>query len=131
MPQEDLKLPPSGKLRQNIDLSFQCFPLFFLEKTEQSWCGEEAWREGCKLRRRRRPRHLTAVQIYEVLPKIARGCGSLEARSRIRHQRVAGSKPDSTEDPPCMVPAARQIIRSGQTFSRLCGADVWRGGCQA
>ncbi|GBN36750.1 hypothetical protein AVEN_29507-1 [Araneus ventricosus] len=39
-------------------------------------------------------------------------------------------RPDSTEDPPCMGPAARQIIRSGQTSSRWCGVEAWRRGCQ-
>ncbi|GBM16469.1 hypothetical protein AVEN_94954-1 [Araneus ventricosus] len=41
-----------------------------------------------------------------------------------------GSRPDSTEDPPCMGPIARQIIRSGQTPSRWCGVEAWRGGRQ-
>ncbi|GBM37459.1 hypothetical protein AVEN_263137-1 [Araneus ventricosus] len=52
----------------------------------------------------------------------------LVVRSRLWSQRVPGSKPDSTEDPPCMGPAARQIIRSGQTPSRWCGVEAWRGG---
>ncbi|GBM48342.1 hypothetical protein AVEN_37800-1 [Araneus ventricosus] len=58
------------------------------------------------------------------------GRGGLVVRSRPRGRRVAGPKPDSTEDPPCMGPVARQIIRSGQTSSRWCGWLVWRGGCQ-
>ncbi|GBN82899.1 hypothetical protein AVEN_95559-1 [Araneus ventricosus] len=33
-----------------------------------------------------------------------------------------GSKPDSTEDPPCSGPGAREIMRRGQTSSRWCGA---------
>ncbi|GBN73996.1 hypothetical protein AVEN_193517-1, partial [Araneus ventricosus] len=44
------------------------------------------------------------------------------------NRMVAGSKPDSAEDPPCMGPAARKIIRSGRMPSRLCSAEVWRGG---
>ncbi|GBO45457.1 hypothetical protein AVEN_161492-1 [Araneus ventricosus] len=36
-----------------------------------------------------------------------RGRSGLVARSRPRDWRVAGSKPDSTEDPPCMGPVAR------------------------
>ncbi|GBN61251.1 hypothetical protein AVEN_128970-1 [Araneus ventricosus] len=36
-----------------------------------------------------------------------RGRGGLVVKSRPRDQRVAGSKPDSTEDPPCMGPVAR------------------------
>ncbi|GBN74466.1 hypothetical protein AVEN_235920-1 [Araneus ventricosus] len=36
-----------------------------------------------------------------------RGRGGLVVRSRPRDRRVAGSKPDSTEDPPCMGPVAR------------------------
>ncbi|GBO21894.1 hypothetical protein AVEN_61680-1 [Araneus ventricosus] len=35
------------------------------------------------------------------------GRGGLVVRSRPRDRRVAGSKPDSTEDPPCMGPVAR------------------------
>ncbi|GBL74872.1 hypothetical protein AVEN_243715-1 [Araneus ventricosus] len=35
-----------------------------------------------------------------------RGRGGLEVRSRPWGQRVPGSKPDSTEDPPCVRPVA-------------------------
>ncbi|GBN03861.1 hypothetical protein AVEN_78238-1, partial [Araneus ventricosus] len=35
------------------------------------------------------------------------GRGGLVARFRPRDGRFAGSKPDSTEDPPCMGPVAR------------------------
>ncbi|GBO17088.1 hypothetical protein AVEN_4585-1 [Araneus ventricosus] len=38
-------------------------------QTSSCWYGAEAWRKGCQLRCR--PRHLTAVQNYEVRPKIA------------------------------------------------------------
>ncbi|GBN18088.1 hypothetical protein AVEN_182766-1 [Araneus ventricosus] len=58
------------------------------------------------------------------------GRGGLVARSWLWGRRVPGSKPDSTEDPPCTGPAARYIIRSGQTPSRWCGVEAWRGGCQ-
>ncbi|GBN20699.1 hypothetical protein AVEN_31924-1 [Araneus ventricosus] len=51
-----------------------------------------------------------------------RGRGGLVIRSRPRDCRA-----DSTGDPQCMVPVARQIIRSGQTSSLWCGAEVWRG----
>ncbi|GBM28608.1 hypothetical protein AVEN_72179-1 [Araneus ventricosus] len=43
---------------------------------------------------------------------------------RPRDQWVPGSKPTSTEDPPCIGPAALQPIRSGQTSSRWCGANL-------
>ncbi|GBM28137.1 hypothetical protein AVEN_224194-1 [Araneus ventricosus] len=59
-----------------------------------------------------------------------RGRGGLVVRSRPWGRRAPGSRPDSTEDPPCMGPAARYIIRSGQTSSRWCGVEVRRGGCQ-
>ncbi|GBO08376.1 hypothetical protein AVEN_192485-1 [Araneus ventricosus] len=49
--------------------------------------------------------------------------------SRLWGRRVRGSKPDSTEDPPCMGPIARQIISTGQTSSRWHGVEVWRGVC--
>ncbi|GBN67708.1 hypothetical protein AVEN_134085-1 [Araneus ventricosus] len=38
---------------------------------------------------------------------ISSGRGGLVVRSRPRDRRVAGSQPDSTEDPPCMGPVAR------------------------
>ncbi|GBO24398.1 F-box/WD repeat-containing protein 5 [Araneus ventricosus] len=41
------------------------------------------------------------------LQGFTRGRGGLVVRSRPRDRRVAGSKPDSTEDPPCMGPVAR------------------------
>ncbi|GBO08880.1 hypothetical protein AVEN_140990-1 [Araneus ventricosus] len=56
------------------------------------------------------------------------GRGGLVARSRLWGRRVPGSKPDSTEDPSCIGPTA--FTRSGQTSSRWCGAEAWRGGCQ-
>ncbi|GBN23241.1 hypothetical protein AVEN_224013-1 [Araneus ventricosus] len=36
-----------------------------------------------------------------------RGCGGLVVRSRLWGWRAPGSRPDSTEDPPCMGPVAR------------------------
>ncbi|GBN58246.1 hypothetical protein AVEN_144231-1 [Araneus ventricosus] len=36
-----------------------------------------------------------------------RGRGGLVVRSRLWGRRVPGSKPDSTEDPPCIGPVAR------------------------
>ncbi|GBO09907.1 hypothetical protein AVEN_104445-1 [Araneus ventricosus] len=44
--------------------------------------------------------------------------------SRLRGRRAPGSIPDSTKDPPCMGPVARQTIRNGQTPSRWCGAKI-------
>ncbi|GBN26834.1 hypothetical protein AVEN_249248-1 [Araneus ventricosus] len=44
--------------------------------------------------------------FYGILP-LEEGRGGLVVRSRPRDRRVAGSKPDSTEDPPCMGPVAR------------------------
>ncbi|GBN89322.1 hypothetical protein AVEN_94673-1 [Araneus ventricosus] len=54
------------------------------------------------------------------------GLGGLVVRPRPLGRRAPGPKPDSTEDPPCMRPAARQLIRS-QTSSRWCGMER---GCQ-
>ncbi|GBN56380.1 hypothetical protein AVEN_237416-1 [Araneus ventricosus] len=54
--------------------------------------------------------------------------GGLVVGSRPWGRRAPGLKPDSTEDPTYMGPAARQIIRSGQTPSRWCGMEAWRGG---
>ncbi|GBL80365.1 hypothetical protein AVEN_92274-1 [Araneus ventricosus] len=64
------------------------------------------------------------------LPVSQRGRGGLVVKSRLWGRRVPGSKPDSTEDPPCMGPAARYIIRSGQPSSRWCGVEVLERGRQ-
>ncbi|GBN29884.1 hypothetical protein AVEN_178989-1 [Araneus ventricosus] len=59
-----------------------------------------------------------------------RGRGGLVGRARLRGRRVPGSKPDSTEDPPCIGPVEREIIRRGPNVLPL----VWFGslerGCQ-
>ncbi|GBL85252.1 hypothetical protein AVEN_222724-1, partial [Araneus ventricosus] len=47
-----------------------------------------------------------------------RGRGGLVVMSRLRDWRVPASKNDSTDGLPCMGPAARKIIRSGQLSSR-------------
>ncbi|GBN50265.1 hypothetical protein AVEN_265596-1 [Araneus ventricosus] len=90
--------------------------------------GVEAWRRRLELRRR--PRHLAAVQNYEVRPLITpvllqngTGRGGLVVRCRLRGWRAPGSKPDLTEDPACMWACC---IR-GQTSHIWCGAEVWRG----
>ncbi|GBO27632.1 hypothetical protein AVEN_270307-1 [Araneus ventricosus] len=44
---------------------------------------------------------------YVPLQLLIGVCSGLVARPRPRDQRVAGSKPASTEDPPCMGPVAR------------------------
>ncbi|GBM66922.1 hypothetical protein AVEN_199898-1 [Araneus ventricosus] len=56
--------------------------------------------------------------------------GGLVVGSRLWGRRAPGSKPDSTENPPCMGPASRQIIRSSQMSSRWCSMEDWRRGCQ-
>ncbi|GBM62871.1 hypothetical protein AVEN_38401-1 [Araneus ventricosus] len=53
--------------------------------------------------------------------------GGLVVEFRHGGRMVPGSKPDSTEDGPCLRPVARQTIRSGPTPSRWCGVEVWRG----
>ncbi|GBN81335.1 hypothetical protein AVEN_171600-1 [Araneus ventricosus] len=53
-------------------------------------------------------------------------------RPRWPNGKISALDPeDSTEDPPCMGPVARLIIRSGQTSSRWCGVEVWRGGASS
>ncbi|GBN86916.1 hypothetical protein AVEN_239514-1 [Araneus ventricosus] len=54
------------------------------------------------------------------------GRGGLLVRSQPHFRRAPCSKPDPIEDPPCMGPPARQIIRSGQMLPRRCGAEDWR-----
>ncbi|GBL92177.1 hypothetical protein AVEN_91518-1 [Araneus ventricosus] len=67
------------------------------------------------------------LAFVRLISVIFNGRGGLVARSRLWNRRVPGSKPDSTDDPSCMGPAARQIIRSGQTSSRWCGV-AWKFG---
>ncbi|GBN30130.1 hypothetical protein AVEN_185316-1 [Araneus ventricosus] len=50
------------------------------------------------------------------------GRDGLVVASRLWCWRAPGSKPDSTEDPPCMGPVVRQILRWR-------GVEAWRGGC--
>ncbi|GBM32686.1 hypothetical protein AVEN_223469-1 [Araneus ventricosus] len=47
------------------------------------------------------------VLLNALTPDYIEGRGGLVVRSRPRDRGVAGSKPDSTEDPPCMGPVAR------------------------
>ncbi|GBM03515.1 hypothetical protein AVEN_95408-1 [Araneus ventricosus] len=71
------------------------------------------------------------MDILKESTRHAKGArGGLVARPRPWGRRAPCSRPDSTEDPPCMGPVARQIIRSGQISSRWCGVEAWRGGCQ-
>ncbi|GBO19255.1 hypothetical protein AVEN_86700-1 [Araneus ventricosus] len=69
-----------------------------------------------------------ADSVKNFLPnyfKYIEGRGGLVVTSRPRDRRAAGPIHDSTEDLPGMRPVARQIIRSGQTSSRWCGAEAW------
>ncbi|GBO14535.1 hypothetical protein AVEN_239491-1 [Araneus ventricosus] len=50
------------------------------------------------------------------------GRGGLLVRSRLCGRRVPGSKPDSTEDPLCIGPAAHEIIRRGTNVRPPVGA---------
>ncbi|GBN38770.1 hypothetical protein AVEN_129640-1, partial [Araneus ventricosus] len=47
------------------------------------------------------PQNLASLGVYR------KGLGDQVARSRPWGRRAPGSKPDSTEDPPCMGPVAR------------------------
>ncbi|GBM79696.1 hypothetical protein AVEN_71222-1 [Araneus ventricosus] len=53
-----------------------------------------------------------------------RGRGGLVVGPQPWSRRVPGPKPNSSEDPPCMGPPARQIICGGQTSSRWCGVKI-------
>ncbi|GBM85668.1 hypothetical protein AVEN_55187-1 [Araneus ventricosus] len=58
------------------------------------------------------------------------GCSGLMVRYRFWGRRIPSSKPDSTEDPSSI----RLYIESyvgGQTSSRWCGVEVWRGGASS
>ncbi|GBM99920.1 hypothetical protein AVEN_248277-1 [Araneus ventricosus] len=62
--------------------------------------------------------------IWNNLLKFDAGRGGLVVRSGLWGRRAPGPKQDSIEDPPCMGPAARQTILSGQTSSRWCGGKL-------
>ncbi|GBN63393.1 hypothetical protein AVEN_115912-1, partial [Araneus ventricosus] len=49
----------------------------------------------------------TCVDLMIHLHGICGGHGGLVVRPRLWGRRAPGSRPDSTEDPPCMVPVAR------------------------
>ncbi|GBO37364.1 hypothetical protein AVEN_64584-1 [Araneus ventricosus] len=56
------------------------------------------------------------------------GCGGLVVSSQLRGRRTPpGSKPDSTEDPPCMRDLLQVKSSVGPNVSFWCGAEVWRG----
>ncbi|GBL89048.1 hypothetical protein AVEN_255191-1 [Araneus ventricosus] len=59
-----------------------------------------------------------------------RGCGGLVVSSRLRGRRVPGSKPDSTEEPPCKWVWCT-LNPSGPNFLVWCGAEVRRGGASS
>ncbi|GBN12615.1 hypothetical protein AVEN_12503-1 [Araneus ventricosus] len=99
--------------------------LLFLEVTRNTLVSRSYSRYSC------------FSELLVILPFFSKllsilfwGRGGLAVRSRPRDRWIAGPKPDSTEDPPCMGPVARQIIRSGQTPSHWCGAEAWREGRQ-
>ncbi|GBM11712.1 hypothetical protein AVEN_75661-1 [Araneus ventricosus] len=62
--------------------------------------------------------------LYLILTDNQQGRGGLVVKSRLWGRRVPGSKPDSTEDPPCMGLVAHQMVRNSQTSSRWCGAKM-------
>ncbi|GBM10525.1 hypothetical protein AVEN_109322-1 [Araneus ventricosus] len=66
------------------------------------------------------------TSIFWILDFIVEN-GGLVVRSQLWGRKVPGSKLDFVEDPACMGPVAPQIIRTGQTSSRWCGAEAWRG----
>ncbi|GBL53807.1 hypothetical protein AVEN_242662-1 [Araneus ventricosus] len=55
------------------------------------------------------------------------GRGGLAVRSRRQGRRIPDSKPDSTENLPCMWAYCAFNHMLNQTSSRWCGAEVWRG----
>ncbi|GBL88499.1 hypothetical protein AVEN_159086-1 [Araneus ventricosus] len=71
---------------------------------------------------------IKGTRFYPTFLYVMRGRDGLVIRSRPRDKGVAGSKYDSTEEPPCMGPAARHIVRSSQTPYRWSGAEAWSGG---
>ncbi|GBL72722.1 hypothetical protein AVEN_127956-2-1, partial [Araneus ventricosus] len=62
---------------------------------------------------------LLSFRFSALLPQ--KGCGGLMVRRRLRSRRVRGSKPDSTEDPPCL----RACCALNYTY----GANVLQLGC--
>ncbi|GBN47066.1 hypothetical protein AVEN_40716-1 [Araneus ventricosus] len=46
------------------------------------------------------------IRVKQVSPAFRKGRGGLVVTPRLWGRRVPGSRPDSTEDPPCMGPVA-------------------------
>ncbi|GBM27445.1 hypothetical protein AVEN_59902-1 [Araneus ventricosus] len=57
----------------------------------------------------------------------APGRGDLLVRSRLRVQKVPGSKHNSNEDPTYVGLLHIKSDLEVQTYSRWCGTEVWRG----
>ncbi|GBL85613.1 hypothetical protein AVEN_193083-1 [Araneus ventricosus] len=64
------------------------------------------------------------LQLDRCLLLTRRSSGKLS----ISVPEAPGSKPDSTENSPCMWAYAEQYVVV-QTLFRWCGAEVWRGWC--
>ncbi|GBN18991.1 hypothetical protein AVEN_43945-1 [Araneus ventricosus] len=56
-------------------------------------------------------RILSGIGFRACDPPVPSGCGGRVVRCQPRSRKVRGLKPDSTEDPSCIGPVARQIIR--------------------
>ncbi|GBM21685.1 hypothetical protein AVEN_248510-1 [Araneus ventricosus] len=69
------------------------------------------------------------VSAAENSERRRRGLRCLSGKVSTSGPEVPGLKPGSTKDQPRMRPVALQIIRNGQTSSRWCDVEVWRGVC--
>ncbi|GBL74700.1 hypothetical protein AVEN_243582-1 [Araneus ventricosus] len=69
------------------------------------------------------PLRLVPGSSIPPFPLIVTGGGGLVVRCRLWGWSIPGSKPDSTEQPPCTGPLARQIIRRESNVLSL----VWCG----
>ncbi|GBM58150.1 hypothetical protein AVEN_213035-1 [Araneus ventricosus] len=59
-----------------------------------------------------------------------KGRGGLEVRSQPLSRKAPGSKPDLLKIPAHVGLLHAKLYVVGQTSSRWCGAEVWKGGCQ-
>ncbi|GBM01759.1 hypothetical protein AVEN_271995-1 [Araneus ventricosus] len=69
--------------------------------------------------------------MYRFPHVLSQSRGGLVIRSNLRGRRVSGSKPDSSENPPCMWLLQVALYVEGQTSSRWRDAEAWRRGMPA
>ncbi|GBN24333.1 hypothetical protein AVEN_33968-1 [Araneus ventricosus] len=75
-----------------------------------SQVGDSALQENSARQKKKAPSDVRLMEkypIYNIHKTTNEGRGDLVVRSRLCERKVPVSRPDSTEDPPCMGPIAR------------------------